>query len=74
MRLPPAYLAIAQCDILADCNHELAVRLKRAGVAVESVEYERATHSFLEAMSISSLSAKALDDQARWLRETLRVI
>lgn len=70
--LPPAYLAVAECDILADCNHAFAARLAAAGVPVASVTYRGATHSFLEAVSVSSLAARALDDQARWMREMLK--
>jgi acetyl esterase len=66
--LPPAFLAIAECDILTDCNHALAGKLARAGVAVDARVYAGATHSFLEAMSISPLAVRALDDQAGWLR------
>ena len=65
--LPPAFLAIAECDILADCNHAFAARLADAGVAVESRVYAGATHSFLEAMSIAPLAGRALDDQAAWI-------
>jgi acetyl esterase len=67
--LPPAFLAIAECDILADSNHAFAAKLERAGVPVEAVTYPGATHSFLEAVSISDLAGRALDDQARWIRE-----
>ena len=31
--LPPAFLAIAECDILADCNHAFAEKLAAGGVA-----------------------------------------
>ena len=72
--LPTAFIAIAECDILADCNRELARRLESAGVAVEAVEYRHATHSFLEAMSIAPLAVRALDEQAAWLRKALRVV
>jgi acetyl esterase len=65
--LPPAFLAIAECDILADCNHAFAARLAEAGVAVTSVTYAGATHSFLEAMSIAPLASRALDEQAAWI-------
>jgi acetyl esterase len=71
--LPTTFIAIAECDILADCNRELARRLATSGVAVEAVEYKHATHSFLEAMSIAALARKALDDQAAWLRKVLGV-
>lgn len=66
--LPPAFFAVAECDILADCNHAMAARLREAGVEVELREYSGATHSFLEAMSISLLASRALDDAAGWLR------
>lgn len=69
--LPPAFLAIAECDILADCNHALADKLAAAGVAVKAVTYRGATHSFLEAVSIASLAQRAFDEQAAWIVETL---
>lgn len=70
--LPPAFLAIAECDILADSNHAFAARLTEAGVATESHVYAGATHSFLEAMSIAPLAARALDDQAAWIGRAIR--
>jgi len=65
--LPPAFLAIAECDILAGCNHAMARKLAAAGVPTEAATYAGATHSFLEAMSISPLASRALDDQAAWI-------
>ena len=67
--LPPAFFAIAQCDILADCNHALAEKMEQSGGSVVAKIYEGATHSFLEAMSIAPLAARALDDQAHWLKQ-----
>jgi len=69
--LPPAFFAIAECDILADGNRRLAAALEAAGVAVEVQTYAGATHSFLEAVSISPLADRAFDDAARWLRATV---
>ncbi|WP_202845019.1 alpha/beta hydrolase [Luteimonas saliphila] len=69
--LPPAFLAIAECDILADGNHRMAAALQDAGVATETRVYPGATHSFLEAMSISDLASRALDDAAHWLKTRL---
>jgi acetyl esterase len=66
--LPPAFLAIAECDVLAEQNGEMARRLADAGVPVESVVYAGASHSFIEAMSIAAVSNKALTDAAAWLR------
>ncbi|MGE4429471.1 MAG: alpha/beta hydrolase [Sphingobium sp.] len=67
--LPPAFLAIAEQDILADSNHDFAARLERAGVDVRAMTYAGATHSFLEAVSIAPLASRALDDQAAWIRQ-----
>ncbi|WP_156681137.1 alpha/beta hydrolase [Sphingomonas profundi] len=69
--LPPAFLAIAACDILADANRAMAARLEAHGVPVEARTYAGATHSFLEAVSISALADRALDEAARWLSSRL---
>jgi acetyl esterase len=69
--LPPAYLAIAECDILAEQNVAMAQKLRAAGVATEAVIYRGASHSFLEAVSIAELSARALEETSQWLRSTL---
>jgi acetyl esterase len=66
--LPPAFLAVAEQDILAEQNHALAARLAAAGVEAQLVAYEGATHSFLEAVSISSLADRALQEASDWLR------
>jgi acetyl esterase len=70
--LPPAFLAIAECDILADCNHAFARKLEDAGVPTRAVTYQGATHSFLEAVSIAPIAARALDNQAAWIHEIIR--
>lgn len=70
--LPPAFLAIAECDILADCNHAFARKLEEAGVPTRAATYRGATHSFLEAMSIAPLANRALDEQAAWIGDMLR--
>lgn len=70
--LPPTFMTIAECDILADGNHAMADALREAGVAVQARTYRGATHSFLEAMSVSDLANRALDDAADWLRQALR--
>lgn len=66
--LPPAFLCIAPCDVLADENDALADKLKAAGVDTTSVVYAGATHSFLEAVSISGLADEALSDASDWLK------
>ncbi len=70
--LPPTFMVIPECDILTEQNWRLADKLKAAGVAVETSLYRGASHSFLEAMSISALSNRALDDTARWLQRVLQ--
>jgi len=69
--LPPAFLVIPECDILTGQSLEMAPRLAAAGVTVRSEVYPGATHSFLEAVSISDIADRALADGAAWLRETL---
>ena len=66
--LPPAYLCIAACDILADENREMAARLAAAGVPTDAREYAGASHSFLEASATSSLARDALDTAAAWMK------
>jgi acetyl esterase len=69
--LPPAFMAIAACDILADGNHAMAAALREAGVDVDAREYAGATHSFLEAMSVSDLANRAIEETSQWLRQVL---
>lgn len=71
--LPPAFLCIAQCDILADENRQMAGRLRAASVPVEEQIYPGATHSFLEAVSISPLADKALTEASDWLAQRLGI-
>jgi acetyl esterase len=70
--LPPTLLVIPECDILSEQNWRLAKKLQSADGVVETAFYKGASHSFLEAMSISAISNRALDDTARWLRKTLQ--
>jgi acetyl esterase len=70
--LPPTYLCIAECDILADENSEMARALEKARVPVTARSYAGATHSFLEAVSISPLADQALADGSSWLAEQLK--
>lgn len=69
--LPPVFLAIPRCDINSEQNFQMADLLKAAGVKVDVEIYEGATHSFLEAMSISAVANRALDDMAAWTARTL---
>jgi acetyl esterase len=69
--LPPAFLVIPDLDVLSEQSRDMAVRLQEAGVDVLSREYAGATHSFLEAMSISALARQAIADGAAWVRKRL---
>jgi acetyl esterase len=69
--LPPVFLTIPECDVLAEQSHELCVRLRKAGVDVTAKVYAGATHSFLEAVSVSAVAGLALDDGSAWLKTGL---
>lgn len=69
--LPPTHFTIAPCDILADSNHAMAEKMRRAGVEVVERVYPGASHSFLEAMSIASVANRALDEASTWLAAVL---
>jgi acetyl esterase len=70
-RLPPMCLTIPECDVLTEQSYQMAERLRAAGVPTAFHVYPGATHSFIEAMSIAPVADRAIDDGARWLRETL---
>ena len=70
--LPPSFHVIATCDPLADGDRAMARRLEDAGNRVTSREYDGATHSFLEALSVSSLAESAFADSAAWLLDLWR--
>ena len=69
--LPPAFLAIPECDLLAEQSYAMADRMKRAGVAATPVIYPGATHSFLEAMSVAEVSRRAIREGAAWVKQML---
>ena len=69
--LPSAYFTIPECDILAEQSQALARRMAEAGVKARAVTYRGATHSFLEAVSVSPLAERALQEGSEWLRDTL---
>ena len=70
-RLPPAFLAIPECDVLTEQSLTMASRLRRAKVEVEARVYVGASHSFLEAVAVSEVSNRAFDETAAWLRSKL---
>lgn len=70
--LPPSFSVIAQCDPLADGDRAMLAKLKTAGSCAEGQVYAGAVHSFLEAVSISSIAEQALAESGQWLRRTLQ--
>jgi acetyl esterase len=69
--LPPTFLTIAECDLLAEQNLIFARALRGAAVQTQAVVYPGATHSFLEAVAIARVAARALEEGSSWLREKL---
>jgi acetyl esterase len=70
--LPAAFLTIPECDLLTEQSLKMSELLREAGVSVTANVYKGASHSFLEAVSVAAIAGRALDEGARWLRETLR--
>jgi len=69
--LPPSFHVIAECDPLSDGDRRMAEKLAAAGGDVSCAVYAGATHSFLEAVSVSSLADRALAEASAWLRQRL---
>jgi len=69
--LPPAFLVVPECDILAEQSHAMAARMRDAGVDTSITVYPGATHSFLEAMSVAAVARRAIDDGATFLKAKL---
>lgn len=69
--LPPTFLTIAECDLLAEQNVIFARALRGAAVDTQAVVYPGATHSFLEAVAVASVAARALEEGSSWLRQKL---
>ena len=70
-KLPPAFMVIAECDVLYDENIRMADKLQACGVDVTSKVYPGTTHSFLEAVSMAEVSEQAFSDASGWLRSKL---
>jgi acetyl esterase/lipase len=69
--LPPVFLLIAECDVLAEQNLLMAGCLLEAEVPVKVKVYPGAPHSFIEAMEVSAVASRAIDDGAAWLRKLI---
>ncbi len=71
--LPPAFLAIPECDVLSGQSRDLYDRMIDAGVIAQAVTYAGASHSFLEAVSIAPIADQALSDASAWVQKQLKV-
>lgn len=69
--LPPTFLVIPEIDIIAEQSVAMAESMQKAGVETSSKVYLGATHSFLEAMSISAVAREAIADGAAFIRSKL---
>lgn len=66
--LPPAWLTVAELDILRDQSHELATRLRHANVPVEVDEVPGVIHGFLAYGQQLDAVGEALGRAATWAR------
>jgi acetyl esterase len=66
--LPPALLVVPECDILSEQSY---VVVRKMGAVAELRLYPGATHSFLEAMRVSTLACDAIANSSQWLRAQL---
>ena len=70
--LPPAFIAIAGCDILRDDIERYARQLDLAGVPVETKLYEQTIHGFTVMGAKIDAGVRAIDDCGVALRRVLR--
>ncbi|MEQ1866017.1 MAG: alpha/beta hydrolase [Micropepsaceae bacterium] len=69
--LPPTLMIVPECDILSEQSFAISEKLVREKVPVDVKVYRGATHSFLEAMSVSEISNRAISDTTAWIRKSL---
>ena len=69
--LLPTLLIVPELDLVAEDSLRIFPRFQAAGVDVQCRLYRGATHSFLEAVAISSLASEAIDDGADFVRDHL---
>jgi len=69
--LPPTYVQVAEHDVLADEDLELAHRIAADGVAVETTVYDGMIHGFWRHPEMFDASEVALADAAAFLDRTV---
>lgn len=69
--LPPVFLAVPECDLLAEQSFAMHGKFLTCGVDAKLQTYRGATHSFLEAMSVAKIARTAITDGANFLRDLL---
>jgi len=67
--LPPLYLGIAECDVLADDSRLLAARLREIGSTLEFTVWPKLTHGVLQMTRDVRAARDAVNDFAGWLRQ-----
>jgi acetyl esterase len=71
--LPPHYIGIAACDVLADENHLLAAKLRAAGAQVEVDIWPKLTHGCLQMTRDAAAARAAVSAVAHalsgWIRQ-----
>lgn len=69
---PPAWIAVAEYDVLHDEGVAYAARLEQAGVPVQLRRYEGMGHGFARMMNFVDTADRALDDAAAAIRKHCR--
>ncbi len=70
--LPPAFVALAEHDVLYDEGRRLAARLDAAGVDVTLVDVSGVNHGFMSTADLGLAEVKPVFDlAARWLAPRL---
>ncbi|KHJ46327.1 hydrolase, alpha/beta domain protein [Trichuris suis] len=69
--LPPALIVTTQFDPLRDDGYWYAVKLRKAGVDVTQMHYERGFHAMLNLHTEMSIGRKAIHDIGKFIRSCM---